>query len=173
MAARIPEPEASMEGQCTDGMTAIAVLNIIVGVIVILAGLFQFLVALTLTYELLRLGAFELPTIRFMFSFLILATGVVGSIAGIQMLALRPSARELSLVFAGLLIVSAVLSYFIIPIIASIGTYDLGSISADGLVRLVIFCVVYVVLPVFHALLLSVVFSTPSWKAAFAKSAAT
>jgi hypothetical protein len=147
----------------TGGMTAIAVLNIIIGAIVILAGLFQLLFALTLTYELLRLGAFELPAMRFMFAFLILATGIVGLIAGIGMLSLRPSARGLSLVFAGLLIVSAALSYFLIPIIASIGTYDLASISAEGLVRLIIFCVVYVVLPVSYALILFVVLNTRAW----------
>jgi hypothetical protein len=170
--ARTQQQEARVEKHRTGGMTAIAVLNIIVGVIVILAGLFQLLFALTLTYELLRLGAFELPAMRFMFSFLILATGIVGLIAGIGMLLLRPSARDLSLVFAGLLIVSAVLSYFFIPIIASIGTYDLHSISAEGLVRLVVFCVAYVVLPVSYAVILFVVFSTRSWKSAFAKSAA-
>ena len=160
-----------MEQHRTSGMTAIAVLNIVVGVIVIVGGLFQLLFALTLTYELLRLGAFELPAMRFMFSFLILATGIVGLIAGIKMLFLRPSARELSLVFAGLLIVSAVLSFFFIPIIASIWTYDLHSISAEGWARLILFCVIYVVLPVAYALLLYIVFSTLSWKAAFAKGA--
>src|SRR5262249_42582257 len=127
----------------TRGMTAIAVLTVVVAVIEILAGLFQLLFALTLTYWLLRLGAFELPVIRFMFSFLILATGIVGLIAGVRSLALRPSARELSLVFAGLLIVSAVLSVFLVPIIASIWTYDLSSISAEGLARLILFCMVY------------------------------
>ncbi len=161
-----------MEKHRTGGMTAIAVLNIVVGIIIILAGLFQLLFALTLTYELLRLGAFELPAMRLTFAFLILATGIVGLIAGIGMLSLRPSARDLSLVFAGLLIVSAVLSYFAIEIIASIGTYDLHSISAEGWVRLIIFCMVYVVLPVSYAVILLVVLSTHSWKSAFAKSAA-
>jgi hypothetical protein len=172
MPSRILQQEASVEKQRTSGMTAIAVLNIVVGAIVVLGGLFQFLFALTLFWELLRIGVFDLPVIRLLFSFLLLATGIVGMIAGIKMLSLHPSARELSLVFAGLLIVSAVLSYFSIPIIASIGTYDLSSISAEGLVRLIIFCVVYVVVPVPYALLLFVVFSTPSWKAAFAKGAA-
>ena len=159
-----------MAKQRTSGMKAIAVLNIVVGAIVILGGLFQLLYALTLFWELLRMGVFDLPVIHLLFSFLLLATGIVGLIAGIQMRALRPPARELSLVFAGFLIVSAVLSYFIIPIIASIGTYDLGSINAEGLARLIIFCAVYVVVPVCYALLLFVVFSTPSWKAALAKS---
>jgi hypothetical protein len=162
----------SVDKHRTGGMTAIAVLNIVVGVIVILAGLFQLLFALTLTYELLRLGALELPAMRLMFAFLILATGIVGLIAGLGMLSLRPSARGLSLAFAGLLIVSAVLSYFLIPIIASIGTYDLHSISAEGWVRLMIFCVAYVGLPVSYAVILLIVFSTHSWKQAFAKSAA-
>jgi hypothetical protein len=146
-------------------MAAIAVLNIIVGVIVILAGLFQLLYALTLFWELLRMGVFDVPALRLLFSFLLLATGFVGLIAGIKMRALRPSARELSLVFAGLLIVSAVLSYFTIPIIASIGTYNLVSISAEGWVRLAIFCMVYVGAPVSYAVILFVVFSRPAWKA--------
>jgi hypothetical protein len=169
LTARIQEQEARVEKHRTGGMTAIAVLNIAVGVIVILGGLFQLLFALTLTYELLRMGAFELPAMRFMFAFLILATGILGLIAGIRMLSLHPSARALSLVFAGLLVVSAVLSYFAIPIITSIGTYDLRSISAEGSVRLIIFCVVYVVLPVSYGVILFVVFSRPSWKVAFAK----
>ena len=161
-----------MEKQRTSGMTTIAVLNIVVGVIVILSGLFQLLGALALFWELLRMGIFDLPAIRLMFSFLLLATGIVGLIAGISMLSLRPSARELSLVIAGLLIFSAVLSFFIVPIIASIGTYDLGSISAGGLARLIIFCVIYVVLPVSYALLLLVAFGKSSWKSTFAKGEA-
>jgi hypothetical protein len=146
-------------------MTAIAVLNIVVGAIVILGGLFQLLYALTLFWELLRMGVFDVPALRLLFSFLLLATGIVGLIAGVRMLALRPSARELSLVFGGLLIASAVLSYFTVPIIASIGTYNLSAISAGGLARLTIFCLVYVVVPVSCAVILFVIFSRPSWKA--------
>jgi len=171
--ARIQGQEASVEKHRTGGMTAIAVLNIVVAAIVILAGLFQLLFAITLFWELLRMGVFELPVIRFMLAFLILATGIVGLIAGIRMLALRPSARELSLVFAGLLIVSAVLSYFLIPVIASIGTYDFASISAAGLARLIIFCAAYVVVPVCYALILFMVLSRPWWKTAFAKGSTT
>ena len=161
-----------MEKQRTSGMTTIAVINIVVGVIVILSGLFQLLGALALMLELFRMGVFELPAIRLLFSFLLLATGIVGLIAGIGMLSLRPSARELSLVFAGLLIFSAVLSCFTIPIIASIETYDLGAISAGGLARLIIFCVIYVVLPMSYALLLLVAFGRSAWKSAFAKGEA-
>jgi hypothetical protein len=139
-------------------MTTIAVLNIVVGVIVILSGLFQLLGALALFWELLRMGIFDPPAIRLLFSFLLLATGIVGLIAGLGMLSLRPSARGLSLVFAGLLVVSAVLSCFLVPIIASIWTYDWRSISAAGLARLIVFCVVYVVLPVSYAFLLFIVF---------------
>jgi hypothetical protein len=161
-----------VEKQRTSGMTTIAVLNIVVGVIVILSGLFQLLGALALFWELLRMGIFDLPAIRLLFSFLLLATGIVGLIAGIGMLSLRPSARELSFVFAGLLILSAVFSFFTIPIIASIGTYNPRSISAEGLARLVIFSVIYVVLPVSYALLLLVAFGRSAWKSAFAKGEA-
>jgi hypothetical protein len=150
-------------------MTAIAVLNIIMGILEILNGLFQLARALTLFYNMLQVGLFEVPTTDLAFSLLLLATGTVGLIAGIGISGLRPWARTLSLVFGGLLILSAVASYFIVPIIASIGTYDLGSISAEGLARLIIFSAVDVVLPVPYALILFVVFSKPLWKSTFAE----
>jgi hypothetical protein len=153
----------------TGGMTAIAVLNIILGVLEILNGLFNLAGALVLIHESLRLDVFELPAARLMFSVLVLATGIVGIVAGIGMLALHSWARALSLVFGGLLILLAVSSYFIVPIIGSIGTYDIRSISADGLARLIIFSLVDVAFPVSYALLLFAVFSKPSWKTAFAK----
>jgi hypothetical protein len=98
-----------------------------------------------------------------------LATGIVGLIAGIGMFALRPWARALSLVYGGLLILSCVFSFFAVPILASIGSYDIGSIDAYGLARLIIFSVIYVVMPVPYSLVLCVVFHKPAWKAAFAK----
>jgi hypothetical protein len=150
-------------------MTAIAVLNIILGAIVILGGLFQLLGAIVFMYELLRLGAFEIPVGRLTFSLLLLATGIVGVIAGAGILRLRPWARPLSLVYAGLLILSAALSCFLIPILAAIGTYDFGAIDASGWVRLIIFAATYVVLPVPYALVLCLVVSKPAWKTAFAK----
>jgi hypothetical protein len=161
-----------MESHRTGGMTAIAVLNIIFGGIGILNGLFNVLGALALMYELLRLGVFEIPVARSAFSLLTLATGIVALIAGIGMFALRPWARALSLVYAVLLILSCVFSFFAIPILASIGSYDIGSIDAYGLARLILFSVIYVVVPVPYALLLCVVFNKPAWKAAFAKGVA-
>ena len=161
-----------MERQRTGGMTAIAVLSIILGGLVILHGLFQALGAVVLMRELSRLGVFQIPMARVTFSLLVLATGVVGIIAGIGTLSLRPWARPLSLVFGGLLILSAVSSYVTVPIIASIGTYDLGSIVASGLVRLIIFGAICVVLPVLYSGVLCVAFHTPAWKAAFAKGGA-
>ena len=158
-----------MDRRRTGGMTAIAVLNIIVGGLVILSGLFQLLGAIVLMSELSRLGVFEIPMARLTFSLLILATGVVGLTAGVGMLGPRPWARALSLVFAGLLIVSAVFSYFTVPIIATIGAYDIGSIDAYNLARLIIFSVIYVVLPVLYSILLCLVFYRPAWKTAFAK----
>jgi hypothetical protein len=98
----------------------------------------------------------------------ILATGAVGIIAGIEMLARRCWARRLSLVFGGLLILSCAFSFLMVPIIASIGTYDLGSLSAYDLTRLIIFIVAYVALPVSYGHLLCIVFQTRKWKAAFA-----
>ena len=158
-----------MERHRTGGMTAIAVLNVIFGGLGILNGLFQLLGSLVLMYELLRLGVFEIPRARLAFSLLILATGIVGLIAGIGMFALRPWARTLSLVYGGLLIVSSVFSFFTVPIIASIGTYDVRSIGAYDLARLIIFSVIYVVLPVLYSPLLCIVFYRPAWKTTFAK----
>jgi hypothetical protein len=158
-----------VEKHRTGGMTAIAVLSIIMGILEILNGLFQLAVVLTLIYNQLQLGFFEMPGASLALSLLLLATGTVGLIAGIGMLRLRPWARELSLVFGGLLILSSVAAYFIVPIIASIGTYALGSISAEGLARLIVFGAVDVVLPVPYALILFVVFSKPLWKSTFAK----
>jgi hypothetical protein len=161
-----------LEKHRTGGMTAIAVLTIIFGGLGILSGLFHVLGSLVLMYELLRLGVFEIPiasTYSLPFSLLVLATGIVGLIAGIGMFALRPWARELSLVYGGLLILSSVFSCFTLPIIATIGTYDIGSISASGLARLIIFGVIYLVLPVLYPLLLCVVFFSPAWKITFAK----
>jgi len=153
-------------------MTAIAVLDIIFGVVGILAGLFNLLGAFVLFYELLRVGVFEIPMARLTFSLLLLATGVVGLIAGLRTLALRPSARTSNLVYAGLLIASAVFSYFTVPIIAMIGTYDLGSIPAEGLARLIVFGFIYVAFPVAYSVVLCAVFCTPAWKATFATGGA-
>jgi hypothetical protein len=102
------------------------------------------------------------------FSFLILAAGGVGLISGVGMFTLRPWARGSSLVYAGLLITSSALSCFLVPIIASIGTYGFASLSAGSLARLTIFILIYVGLPVAYSLLLCVVFYRPAWKAAFA-----
>ena len=153
----------------TAGMTAIAVLNMVSGVVVILAGLLNVLGVIYLLHQQLRLGVFESPTARGSFALLLLATGIVGLTAGFAMLTPRPWARPASLVYAGLLIASAVFAYAIVPILATIGTYDMSSISAGDLVRLTIFSVIYVVFPVPYAIVLWIVFSAPAWKATFAK----
>jgi len=160
-----------LERHRTRGMTAIAVLNIVVGGLVVLGGLFQLGFALVLTYELFRVGANEIPMARVAFSLLLLATGAAGIVAGIGMFAPRSWARPLSLAFGGLSILSAALSCFMVPIIASIGTYDLASLSAANLARLTIFVLVYVVLPVSYSVVLFVVFYRPAWRAAFARGA--
>ena len=158
-----------MERHRTGGMTAIAVFNILFGGLGILNGLYLVLGSLALMYELFRLGVFEIPVARLAFALLILATGIVGLIAGIGIFVLRPWARALSLVYGGLLIFSSVVSFFAVPIIASIGTYDVGSISAYNLARLIIFSVIYVVLPVPYFILSCAAFYKPAWKATFAK----
>ncbi len=157
-----------METHRTDGMTVIAVLNIVVGGIEILAGLFPLRGALAWGVDM-----FIVPAALVAFALVILAAGVVGIIAGIGMLRLRAWARRLSLVFGGLLILVAgglfmlisVFTPFIMPIIASIGSYDP---SAD-LAAMIPFAVTYFVLPVFYALVLWVVFRRPAWQATFAK----
>jgi hypothetical protein len=143
-----------VESNRAGGMPAIAALNIIVGGLEILAGLFQLLGAVVLMLELSRQGVFHIPMARLAFSLLVLATGIVGLIAGVGLFSRRASARTLSFVFAGLLILSAVLSCFKIPIIASIGSYDIGSLPTSGLVRLILFSAIYVVVPVLYSFLL-------------------
>jgi hypothetical protein len=145
-----------VESDRAGGMPATAALNIIVGGLEILAGLFQLLGAIVLMLELFRQGVFHIPMARLAFSLLVLATGIVGLIAGVGLFSRRTSARPLSFVFAGLLIPSAVLSCFAIPIIASIGTYDFGSLPASGLARLTLFAAIYVVVPVLYSLVLCV-----------------
>jgi len=166
------DQEASVDRHRTAGMTAIAVLNMISGVVVILAGLLNVLGVLYLLHQQLRLGVFESPTVRGTFALLLLATGIVGLIAGFAMRAPRPWARTVSLVYAGLLIASSVLACFIVPILATIGTYDITSVPAEGLARLIVFGVIYVLFPVPYAIVLCVVFCTTSWKAVFAKGGA-
>jgi hypothetical protein len=157
-----------LERHRTGGMTVIAVLNIVVGGIEILAGLFP----LRGAYEW-GVDFFVVPAALVAFALLTLAAGVVGIIAGIGMLRLRSWARRLSLVFGGLLILASggllmlisVFTPFIIPIIASIGTYDPNS----NLAAMILFTVIYVVLPVSYAFVLCVVFHLPAWRATFAK----
>jgi hypothetical protein len=165
----IPQQESSVERHRTGGMTAIAVFNIIFGSLEILKGLFHAIGALVLMFELLRIGAFDIPLARVAFSLLLLATGIVGLTAGIGLLALRPWARALSLAFAGLLILSSALSFLTVPILASIGTSDVGSLSSYNLARLIVFVVLYAIFPVAYSLLLCVVFHKPAWKTGFAK----
>ncbi len=159
-----------MEPQRSGGMTAIAALTVIVGGLQILAGLFQLLVVIVLMLELNRQGVFQVPVARLTFALGVLVTGVVGLIAGVGLWRLRPPARTLSLVFAGLLIVSAVSSCFSIPIIASLGSYDIRAVNADGLTRLVIFCGIYVVVPVFYSAVVCTALGA-AWKNSFAKGA--
>ena len=158
-----------MERHRTGGMTAIAVLNIIFGGLVILAGVFQLLRTFVLMYELLRLGVFKIPVDDAAFALLISATGIVGLVAGIGIFRLRSWARTLSLVFAGLLIVSCAFSFLMVPIIASLGTYDFASLGAYNLARLFVFSAVYVVIPVFYSPILCGAFYKPAWRAAFAE----
>lgn len=158
-----------MDRRRTGGMTAIAVLNIAFGGLHILKGLFQLLGSLDLIYELSRVGVFEIPVAGLAFSLLLLAAGVIGLIAGIGMLAPRPWARALSLVFGGVLIASVAFSFYMVPIIATIGTYNINSIDRYDLARLIIFTLIYVVLPVLYSIIVFIVFFKPAWKAAFAK----
>ena len=157
-------------------MIAVAVFNICFGGLVILMGLFLALGVMAFTLELLRLGGgFEIPVARAAFAILVLATGIVGLVAGIGMLKPRRWARAASLAFAGLLIMSCVLSFFAVPAIASIGTIgtaDLHAIDAFDLVRLALFVAIFIAIPVIYAPILCLVFNTPAWKTAFANGMA-
>jgi hypothetical protein len=159
-----------VERRRTGGMTAMAVVNIVFGGFGILNGLYFVLGSFVLMYELLRLGVFEIPVARLAFSLLVLATGIVGLIAGIGIFRLRPWARALNLVYGGLLIFSFVAYFFVVPIIASIGTFDLSSMDAYDLVRLTVISIIHVIFPVIYSPLLYIVFSKSIWKATFAKS---
>src|ERR1700719_2108583 len=93
---KIPCRRPTLERHRTGGIIVIAVLNIVVGGIEILAGLF----ALRGASEW-RVALFVVPAALVAFALLVLAAGVVGTIAAIGMLRLRSWARGLSLVFAG------------------------------------------------------------------------
>jgi hypothetical protein len=152
-------------------MTALAVLNIIFGGLVILMGLFLALGVAALLYEQSRLGVLELPVARSAFAILVLASGIVGLVAGIGIFGLRPWARASSLAFAGLLIVCCALSFLLVPIIASIGTLradDLRAIDGFNLVRLALFTAIFIAIPVIYAPILFIAFSRRTWKAVFA-----
>jgi len=150
-------------------MTAIAVINIVFGAIGILNGLYLVIGYAVLIYQLTRLGVFELPMARAVFADLVLSTGIVGLAAGIGILRLRPWARMLSLAYGGLLLLSCVCSFVAVPIISTIGTYDIGSISGFGLVRLIIFSAIYIVIPVPYSIILWALFYRPAWRTTFAK----
>jgi hypothetical protein len=164
-----------MEKRRTGGMTAIAVLNVIVGGLVILTGLFRLFGSGVLIYELTKFNVFDMGALlhsvlpRLAFALLVLAAGVAGLIAGIGMFALHPWSRTLSLLCGVLLILSAAFSYLIVPIIATIGTYNVTAIDSAGLVRLIVTSTIYVVLPVAYAIVLFVVFHRPAWRSTFAR----
>lgn len=157
--------ETDLEQHRTGGMTVIAVLTIVVGGIATLAGLCQ----LVDVPDLLRVGDIFILVARAAFGLPILAAGVVGIIAGIAILALRSWARAVSLVFGGLLflmpvlllILMSVFTPLIIPVLASIGSYDLSA----GNPGLILFAGIYVALPVSYAVVLCVVFRKPAWRA--------
>jgi hypothetical protein len=156
-------------------MIAVAVFNTCFGGLVILMGLFLALGVMAFTLELLRLGGgFEIPVARAAFALLVLATGIVGLVAGIGMLKPRHWARTASLAFASLLIMSCVLSFFAVPAIASIGTIgasDLRAVDTFDLVRLALFVAIFIAIPVIYAPILCIVFNTRAWKTAFAEGA--
>ena len=159
-----------MDRRRTARLTAIVVPSIALGGLEILNGLYQLAGSFELMFEFLRLGFFEIPAGRLTFSLLILTIGVLGLTAGVGMLARRPWARVLSLVFGGLLIVSAVLSFFMVPIIATIGTYDVRSIGGYALMRLIIYSAIYVLFPALYSVVLFIVVRSPVWKIAFSNA---
>jgi hypothetical protein len=93
---------------------------------------------------------------------------VLGAFA-LGIFALRPWGRSWSLAYGLLLMLSSAISFSAVPIIASIGTYDIGSLSAYGLARLIIFGALYVAFPAPYALLLYFVFYKPPRRPTFGK----
>ena len=75
-----------MEKRRSGGMTAIAVLNITLGVLEILNGLFQLIGSLVLVYELVRLGVFEWPPARLFLLFYACGNGHRGISRGCRSL---------------------------------------------------------------------------------------
>jgi hypothetical protein len=164
----------NLETHRTGGMTVIAVLNIVVGGIEIVAGLFPLRGGLFMMYEEWLTVIFVIPLALVAFALLVLAAGITGIIAGIGTLRLRSWARRRSLMFGGLLLgafvgvlaLIAVFTPFIMPVIASIGRHDP---SYDPL-AMIPFTIVYFALPVFYAFVLFVAFNRPAWQAAFAEA---
>lgn len=161
--------DTSVEPRRTGGKIVVAVLNMIFGSIGSLNGLLLVAVMVTVMRRLAELGVLQIQMARSAFAILALATGALGLIAGIGVFLLRPWGRTLSLVYGGLLIVIGVLSRFLVPIIASIGTYDAHAVDTTGLVRLIVFGAIYIALPVIYAPLLFIAFNRPRWKTTFAK----
>jgi hypothetical protein len=146
----------------TAGMTALAVLNILFGALGILSGLLRVLQSLALMYQLWLLdvlGFFAARPALALLALLIVATGVIGVVAGVRIFALRPSARASSLAYAGLLALSSVLCF-----IAALMTYPL----AVDATTLTLFVATYLAIPLPYALVLFLAFRRPAWKAAFA-----
>jgi hypothetical protein len=162
-----------LEARRTGGMTVIAILSILVGGIEILAGVFPLWSALDMIYYEGWTVIVAIPAGLIAFALLLFAAGTVGGIAGLGTFRLRSSARRLSLMFGGLLLLVPIgclmlisaFTPFIMPIIASIGSYDP---SVDR-VAMIAFAVVYLGLPAFYAVVLFIAFNRPAWQATFAR----
>ena len=154
-----------MEISCEGGITAIAVLNITLGVPRMDRLPVSAYRLARPGHELVRLGVFERPPAP-SFLFYACGNGHRGISRGCRVSATRPSACPLSFgVLRCRFFVCC--SFFVVPIIASIGTYDIRSLSAEGLARLVLFAY-YIGIAWCCSSFLFVVFSRADWRATFA-----
>src|SRR5215471_14105664 len=97
-------------------MTVIAVLNIVVSVIEILAGLSPLWSAFDMAYYEGWSVIIAIPAGLAAFALLLVTTGIVGIMAGIGTLRLRPWARRRSLMFGGLLLLTFIAMWMMIAI---------------------------------------------------------
>jgi hypothetical protein len=165
--------DTNVERRRTGGMTAVAIVNMIFGGIGILNGLLLVAVMVTLLREEARLGVLEIQVARSAFAITALATGFIGLISGIGIFILRPWGRMLGLAYGVLLLVICVLSFFLVPLIASIRTNGFHASDTTNFVRLIVFGTIYAGVPVIYAPLMLFAFSRPTWKAAFSKDNAS
>jgi len=139
-------------------MTVIALLNMVFGGYGMIVGLYGVTLAHAMFSSSLRMSAFSqllhLLIVALGFSVLVLATGIIGLVAGISIFSLRPWARALSLLYGALFVVTGITS----SVINNVASPDQSMVLAIATTL-----VIYLPYPI----ILYVVFYKPTWKATF------